>query len=74
MLQRMVECSTVCLRRLAENRVEEMRFGRWLANPKVRLAAMERALNEQIGPRVAGLHVLAIQDTSEINYQAHARR
>lgn len=70
----MVEGSTVCLRHLAENRVEEMRFGRWLANPKVRLSAMERALNEQIGPRVAGLHVLAIQDTSEINCQAHARR
>lgn len=65
---------TVCLRRLAANRVEEMRFGRWLANPKVRVAAMEQALNEQIGPRVAGLHVLAIQDTSEINCQAHARR
>lgn len=70
----MVEGGTVCLRRLARDRVEEMRFGRWLANPKVRLEAMERALNEQIGPRVAGLHVLAIQDTSEINCQAHARR
>lgn len=70
----MVEGSRVCLRRLAASRVEEMRFGRWLANPKVRLSAMERALNEQIGPRVAGLHVLAIQDTSEINCQAHARR
>lgn len=74
MLERMVEGSTVCLRRLAANRVEEMRFGRWLANPKVRLSAMERAVNERIGPRVAGLHVLAIQDTSEINCQAHARR
>jgi len=70
----MVAGSTVCLRRLAKNRVEEMRFGRWLANPKVRLAAMERALAEQIGPRVASRHVLALQDTSEINYQAHAGR
>lgn len=70
----MVERSTVCLRRLARNRVEEMRFGRWLANDKISLFAMERALGEQIGARVLDQHVLAIQDTSEINYQAHARR
>lgn len=33
---------------------------------------MERALNEQIGPRVAGRYVLAIQDASAINYQAQS--
>lgn len=70
----MVARSTVRLRRLADDRVEEMRFGRWLGNARVRLLEIERTLGEQIGWRVEGLHVLAIQDTSEVNYQAHAGR
>lgn len=30
--------------------------------------------SEALGPRVQGLHVLAIQDTTEINFQHHAGR
>jgi len=70
----MVERSTVRIRRLSNDRVEEARFGRWLNNAKVRLVEMERTIGEQMRARVAGLHVLAIQDTSELNYQAHAGR
>ena len=66
--------STVCLRRLAADRVEEMRFGRWLANPRVRMSDLEDTVGVAVGARVAGRHVLAIQDTSELNYEAHARR
>ena len=70
----MVERSTVCLRRLSNGRGEEARFGRWLSNAKVRLVEMERTIGEQMRARAGGLHVLAIQDTSELNYQAHAGR
>jgi hypothetical protein len=70
----MVERSTVRIRRLSDDRIEEARFGRWLNNAKVRLVEMERTIGEQMRARVAGLHVLAIQDTSELNYQAHAGR
>jgi hypothetical protein len=70
----MVERSTVRIRRLSNDRVEEARFGRWLNNAKVRLVEMERTIGEQMRARVGGLHVLAIQDTSELNYQAHAGR
>jgi hypothetical protein len=70
----MVERSTVRIRRLSNDRIEEARFGRWLNNAKVRLVEMERTIGEQMRARVAGLHVLAIQDTSELNYQAHAGR
>jgi hypothetical protein len=59
---------------LSNGRGEEARFGRWLSNAKVRLVEMERTIGEQMRARVAGLHVLAIQDTSELNYQAHAGR
>ena len=70
----MVERSTVCIRRLSNDRVEEARFERWLNNAKVRLVEMERTIGEQMRARAGGLHVLAIQDTSELNYQAHAGR
>jgi hypothetical protein len=70
----MVERSTVRIRRLSNDRVEEARFGRWLNNAKVRLVEMERTIGEQMRARAGGLHVLAIQDTSELNYQAHAGR
>ncbi|UEM06825.1 hypothetical protein JL101_030505 (plasmid) [Skermanella rosea] len=70
----MVERSTVRIRRLSNDRIEEARFGRWLNNAKVRLVEMECTIGEQMRARVVGLHVLAIQDTSELNYQAHAGR
>ena len=44
----MVERSTVRIRRLSDDRVEEARFGRWLNNAKVRLVEMERTIGEQM--------------------------
>jgi hypothetical protein len=70
----MVERSTVCIRRLSDNRVEEVRFGRWLGNARIGLVEMDRTIGERMRSHVAGLHVLAVQDTSELNYQAHAGR
>ena len=70
----MVERSTVCIRRLSDNRVEEARFGRWRGNARIGLVEMDRTIGEQMRSHVAGLHVLAVQDTSELNYQAHAGR
>jgi hypothetical protein len=70
----MVDRKTSRLRALADDRVEEMRFGRWLANPRIRMSELDRTAGEQVRRRVGGLHVLAIQDTSELNYKSHARR
>ena len=64
----MVERSTVRIRRLSNDRVEEARFGRWLNNAKVRLVEMERTIGEQMRRR------LACSGPSELNYQAHAGR
>ena len=71
---RMVEESTVLVRQLARLRSEEVRYFRWLANHKVTVAEMMWHCGERIRHQVVGRHVLAIQDTSEINYQAHAGR
>jgi hypothetical protein len=71
---RMVEQESVCLRRLGRDRAGEMRFGRWLSNPKVTRQEIMREASQKTAELAAGRHVLAIQDTSELNYQKHAGR
>lgn len=46
-----------------------MRYGRFLANPKVTLAALLDGWGEQTAAAARGRHVLAIQDTSEIKFR-----
>jgi hypothetical protein len=70
----MISRQSVCLRRLADSRAQEVKFGRWLANDKVTPVQLLANAYARTGAAAAGRHVLAIQDTSELNYQAHARR
>lgn len=70
----MVSQQTVCLRRLAGNRVREVQFGHWLANHKVTPGALIKHACARTGEVAAGRHVLAIQDTTELNHQVHAGR
>jgi len=69
----MVREQTVCLRRLAGSRAREVQFGRGLANDNVTPEVLISNACARTGV-AAGRHVLAIQDTTELNYQAHARR
>lgn len=70
----MVSRQTVCLRQLAGNRAREVQFGRWLANDKVTADELIANACARTGEVAAGLHVLAIHDTTELNHQAHAGR
>lgn len=70
----MVSRQQVCLRRLADGRAQEVQFGRWLANEKVTPDKLLANAYARTGAAAAGRHVLAIQDSSELNYQAHAAR
>ena len=70
----MVSQQTVCLRQLAGSRAKEVQFGRWLANDKVTSAELIRKSCTRTEAAATGRHVLAIHDTSELNYQAHAGR
>lgn len=70
----MVEKRTVSLRNLANNRSTEVKFGRFLSNEKVTMNELIEQSTKRTGQLVSGLHVLAIQDTTELNYQAHAGR
>jgi hypothetical protein len=74
-VERMVERSTACMRQLSCGRQEEVRFGRFLRNDRVSLAALNQGAGERVGRLAQGCrHVLAIQDTTELNFQRHARR
>ena len=71
----MVARKSVCVRRLARGcRSAIVRYGRFLANPKVTLAALLDGWGEQTAAAARGRHVLAIQDTSEIKFSPSAER
>ena len=65
---------TVCLRRLGGGHAGEVRFSRFIYSPKVTVREMLDTAARHAGAQSAGRHVLAIEDTTELNYQAHAGR
>ena len=56
------------------DRAQIVRYGRFLANEKVTLQALLAGWSEQTELSAAGRHVLAIQDTSEINFKTTSER
>jgi len=70
----MVSEGTVRIRQLARRRSERVKFGRFLVNKKVTVDEIMDRCGARTGAQAAGRHVLAIQDTSELNYQKHAGR
>jgi hypothetical protein len=70
----MVACKTVCLRRLGGNRGGELQAGRFFANAKVTAAKIVEGWSDRTGAAVAGRHVLAIQDTTEVKFPTTAQR
>lgn len=75
LLRHMVARPTVCLRQLGNGqRAQEVGFGRFLANPRVTVEQLIEGWGDQTVVAAAGRHVLAIQDTSEINFRTTAGR
>lgn len=72
--KRMIDKQDMSLRRLSEDRAEEVSYGRLLGNYRVTTGEMIRNIGAATNERCRGLHVLAIQDTSEINLNSHAGR
>lgn len=71
----MVTRATSCLRRAAGgDRAKVVQFDRLLGNEKVTLEGLLAGWGEQTAVAVAGRHVLAIQDTSEIHFKTTAQR
>ena len=73
----MVHGGTVCLRRLSRgSKAVEFRFGRLLRHPKVTVERLIAGWSEGTASAATGRHVLAIQDTTELNFRTtaeHAR-
>jgi Transposase DDE domain len=74
LLARICERQTVCLRKLGDNRAEKVKFRRFLMNDRVTIEQMVIRTRARVGEIATGRHVLAIQDTSEINYEAKRGR
>ncbi len=72
--QRVAERQAVCLRKLADDRSEQVKFRRFLSNEAVTVEEMVSHRAMLVAAAARGRHVLAIQDTSEINYQAQSGR
>jgi hypothetical protein len=71
----MVSCGSSCLRQIARNRRSQIvRFGRFLDNRAVTLDELIEHWGVRTAGVVAGRHVLALQDTSEIALRTHADR
>jgi len=71
----MVARQSVCLRRLAEGaRCGIVGFGRFVANRRVSAKALIEGWSQATAQACAGRHVLAIQDTSEINFATTKER
>lgn len=68
---RMVERNTVCLRELVDDRAMQRRVHRFLKSPKVTTPEITRVNADRTARAAVDRHVLAIQDTSELNYTAH---
>lgn len=71
----MVAGKDVCLRRLSKgDRAREVRFNRFLGNDKVTTERIIESWSDGTVAAAEGRHVLAIQDTSEINFTTTAER
>jgi hypothetical protein len=71
----MVTGKDVCLRRLSKgDRAREVRFNRLLGNDKVTTERIIESWSDGTVAAAEGRHVLAIQDTSEINFTTTAER
>jgi hypothetical protein len=70
----MKQAQTVIIRQISRNRAEQIAYYRYLENEQVTLSELIRSLADHCQEQVAGRHVLAISDTSEINLQAHQGR
>jgi hypothetical protein len=71
----MVARKSVCLRRAAGGkRSQIVRYGRFLDNHKVTVASLIEGWGTRTAVAAAGRHVLAIHDTSEINFRTSPER
>ena len=65
---------SVNIRKISNNRAEQVAYYRFLENSGVTISELAHSLSIACQQQVSGRHVLAMNDTSEINLQAHVGR
>lgn len=70
-MKNMIEKETAVLNQLFDNRAEYVGASRFFLNESVTKEALIDESSGRCKKATRGIHVLAIQDTSEINYQKH---
>jgi hypothetical protein len=73
-LERLCARQSSVLRHLGDTRAEAMALQRFFRNPKVTAAEIVASAAAQTAAAAHGRHVLLIEDTSEINYEAKSGR
>lgn len=59
---------TLSMRKLSDNRNEEVKFGRFIGNQRVTMEALEQQLYDQISSNCQASHILLIEDTSQMSF------
>ena len=70
-VKQMFNKSTAILNQLSKNKADVSGGSRYWRNNSVTLDALLKAITDTCRQSVCGRHVLAVADTSEINYQSH---
>ncbi len=73
-LERICARLSATMRKLGDSRAEKVAATRFFRNPKVTAGEIVRTAAARTAEAAAGRHVLLIQDTSEINFEAKAGR
>src|SRR5947207_1220303 len=74
MIERVAAMGTVVLRQLGETRAGEMRVCRFLSSPYVSVDRIVRTLGARTAAQCAGRRILAVQDTTEINFSGRDKK
>lgn len=72
LIDRIASQGTLVLRRVGETRAGEMAAHGFLSSPHVSVEAIVTTAADRTAQACAGRHVLAVQDTSEINFSGRA--
>lgn len=70
----MVQHQTVNIRKISRNRAEQVGNYRFLNNENVTISELVACVGDICAKNMKGKHILAINDTSEINLQSHRGR
>ena len=64
---------TLSMRKLSNNRNEEVQFGRFIANDRVRVEDLEQKMYHQMSAHCRSSHLLLLEDTSQIGFGLHRK-